>query len=45
MILLFICAAVMLGMGFTGYYIAKTYEEVQGKPCYLVSIVCGEYKS
>ena len=45
MILLFICAAVMLGMGIIGHYIAKIYEEVQGRPRYLVSTVCGKYKS
>jgi len=45
MILLFICAAVMLGMGIIGHYIAKIYEKVQGRPRYLVSTVCGKYKS
>lgn len=45
MVLLFICSTIMLGMGIIGYYVAKIYEEVKGRPRYIVSTVCGRCKN
>ena len=35
--LLLIGSAIMLSLGIIGYYIAKIYEEVKGRPRYLIS--------
>lgn len=37
LLLLFIGSIIMLSMGIIGYYIAKIYEEVKGRPRYLIS--------
>lgn len=36
-VLLFVSSFVMLGMGIIGYYIAEIYEEVKGRPKYIIS--------
>lgn len=39
---LFTGSITMISLGIIGYYIAKIYEEVKGRPKYVVSNVCGE---
>jgi len=41
LLLLFIGSIVMMSLGIIGYYIAKIYEEVKGRPRYIVSEECG----
>ena len=38
---LFIGSVVMISLGIIGYYIAKIYEEVKGRPRFIVSATCG----
>ena len=38
---LFTGSVVMISLGIIGYYIAKIYEEVKGRPRYVVAEVCG----
>ncbi len=42
LIQLFSSSIVMISLGIIGYYIAKIYEEVQGRPQYIISATCGE---
>ena len=37
LLILILGAIVMLSLGIIGYYIAKIYEEVKGRPRYIVS--------
>lgn len=39
---LFTGSMVMISLGIIGYYIAKIYEEVKGRPRYIIASVCGE---
>ena len=39
---LFTGSIIMISLGIIGYYIAKIYEEVKGRPRYIVAEVCGE---
>ena len=32
----------MMSLGIIGYYISKIYEEIQGRPKYIVKKTCGE---
>ncbi len=41
---LFTGSIVMISLGIIGYYIAKMYEEVKGRPKFIVSETCGESK-
>ena len=38
----FSSSVIMISLGIIGYYIAKIYEEVKGRPRYIVSDTCGE---
>lgn len=33
---------IMFSLGIIGYYIAKIYDEIQGRPKFIVSEICGE---
>lgn len=39
---LFTGSVVMISLGIIGYYIAKIYEEVKGRPRFIVSATCGK---
>ena len=39
---LFIGSIMMISLGIIGYYIARIYEEVQGRPRYIVADSCGD---
>ena len=39
---LFIGSIIMMSLGIIGYYIAKIYDEIKGRPRYIVSKVVGE---
>ena len=32
----------MISLGIIGYYIAKIYEEIKGRPRYIISDTCGD---
>lgn len=38
---LFTGSVIMMSLGIIGYYISKIYEEVKGRPRYIVSEICG----
>lgn len=40
-LLLFIGSIIMISLGIIGYYIAKIYEEIKGRPRYIISKSCG----
>lgn len=40
-LLLFIGSMLMISLGIMGYYIARIYDEIKGRPKYIVSRVCG----
>ena len=42
LIQLFSSSIMMISLGVIGYYIAKIYEEVKGRPRYIVSKTCGD---
>lgn len=44
LLILIIGSIIMIGLGVIGYYIAKIYEEVKGRPKYLVSKKIGDQK-
>ena len=37
-------SVMMISMGIIGYYIARIYDEVKGRPRYVISEICGEAK-
>ena len=41
LIQLFSSSVVMISLGIIGYYIAKIYEEIKGRPRYIISDTCG----
>ncbi len=41
LIQLFSSSVVMISLGIIGYYIAKIYEEIKGRPKYIISKTCG----
>ena len=41
LLLLFIGSILMISLGIMGYYIARIYDEIKGRPKYIVSRVCG----
>ena len=44
LLLLLIGSIIMISLGIIGYYISKIYEEVKGRPRYLISSVIGRNK-
>ena len=44
LIQLFSGSIIMMSLGIIGYYIAKIYDEVKGRPKYIISRTCGEKK-
>lgn len=42
LIQLFSSSILMISLGIIGYYIAKVYEEIKGRPPYIISDVCGK---
>ncbi len=40
-ILIFIGSIMMISLGIIGYYVARIYEEIKGRPKYIVSATCG----
>ena len=41
LLLLFSSSIVMISLGIIGYYIARIYEEIKGRPRYIISRICG----
>ena len=41
LLLLFTGSLIMISLGIIGYYIARIYEELQGRPRYIISRTCG----
>ena len=41
LLLLFSSSLVMISLGIIGYYIARIYEEIKGRPRYIISRICG----
>ena len=41
LLLLFTGSLIMISLGIIGYYIARIYEELKGRPRYIISRVCG----
>ena len=39
--LLFSSSIIMISLGIIGYYIARIYEELKGRPRYIISQICG----
>lgn len=44
LILLFSSSVIMISLGIIGYYIARIYEEIKGRPRYIVAKECGAGK-
>lgn len=42
---LFTGSIIMLSLGIIGYYISKIYDEIQGRPKYIVRSLCGDLKN
>ena len=42
LIQLFSSSIVMISLGMIGYYIAKIYEEIKGRPRYIIADTCGD---
>lgn len=38
---LFSCGLIMLSLGIIGFYIARIYEEIKGRPRYIIAETCG----
>ena len=43
-ILIFIGSIMMISLGIIGYYVARIYEEIKGRPKYIVSTSCKSKK-
>ena len=41
LLLLFSSSMIMISLGIIGYYIARIYEELKGRPRYIISQICG----
>ena len=39
---LFVGSVIMISLGLIGHYIARIYEEIKGRPRYIISRSCGE---
>lgn len=44
LLLLFSSSLIMISLGIVGYYIARIYDEIKGRPRYIISQVIGEKK-
>ena len=44
LILIFIGSIMMISLGIIGYYVARIYEEIKGRPKYIVSSLCKSKK-
>lgn len=44
LLLLFSSSIIMISLGIIGYYIARIYEELKGRPRYIISQICGREK-
>ena len=44
LLLLFSSSVVMISLGIIGYYIARIYEEIKGRPRYIISSMVGGKK-
>ncbi len=44
LILLFSSSIIMISLGIMGFYIARIYEEIKGRPKYIISRTCGDIK-
>ena len=44
-ILIFIGSIMMISLGIIGYYVARIYEEIKGRPKYIVSTSCKSEKT
>ena len=42
---LFTGSVIMMSLGVIGYYIAKIYDEVKGRPKYIISHTCGDLET
>lgn len=42
LLLLFSSSLIMISLGIIGYYIARIYDEIKGRPRYIISKTCGE---
>lgn len=42
LLVLFSSSIIMISLGVIGYYITRIYDEIKGRPRYLVSHVCGK---
>ena len=41
LLLLFSSSLIMISLGIIGYYVARIYEEIKGRPRYIISRICG----
>ena len=41
LLLLFSSSLIMISLGIIGYYLARIYEEIKGRPRYIISQICG----
>ena len=41
LLLLFSASVIMISVGIIGYYIARIYDEIKGRPRYIISRICG----
>ena len=41
LLLLFSASVIMISLGIIGYYIARIYHEIKGRPRYIISRICG----
>ena len=41
LLLLFSASVLMISLGIIGYYIARIYDEIKGRPRYIISRICG----
>ena len=44
LILLFSSSIIMISLGIIGFYIARIYEEIKGRPKYIIERTCGDIK-
>lgn len=44
LLLLFSSSIIMISLGIMGYYIACIYEEIKGRPRYIISSTCGRHE-